>query len=101
MRRVLAVVAIVPIALAVGGCSKKIDTDKAERSIQAGLENKTGGKVAIASVTCPNDVEVKKGKRFDCTVKGTNGRTATVTVVQTDDKGSVTYSGNLSALAGR
>jgi hypothetical protein len=101
MRRPLAVVAIVPIALAVAGCSKKIDTDKAERSIKAGLEGKTGGRVAIASVTCPDDVGVKKGKRFDCTVKGANGRTATVTVVQTDDKGNVTYSGNLAALAGR
>jgi hypothetical protein len=101
MRRLLAVVAIVPIALAAAGCSKKIDTDKAERSIKAGLESKTGGRVAIASVTCPDDVDVEKGKRFDCTVKGMNGRTATVTVVQTDDKGSVTYSGNLAALAGR
>jgi hypothetical protein len=101
MRRLLAVVAIVPIALALAGCSKKIDTDKAERSIKAGLQSKTGGRVAIASVTCPDDVDIDKGKRFDCTVKGTNGRTGTVTVVQTDDKGSVTYSGNLSALAGR
>jgi hypothetical protein len=101
MRRLLAVVAIVPIALALAGCSKKIDTDKAERSIKAGLQSKTGGRVAIASVTCPDDVDIDKGKRFDCTVKGTNGRTGTVTVVQTDDKGSVTYSGNLSALARR
>jgi hypothetical protein len=103
MRRVVAVVAIVvPIALAVAGCSKKkIDTDKAERSIKAGLQSKSDGRVAIASVTCPDNVDIEKGKRFDCTVKGTNGRTATVTVVQTDDKGSVTYSGNLAALAGR
>jgi hypothetical protein len=101
MRRLVAVVAIVPIVLAVAGCSKKIDTDKAERSIKAGLQSKSGGTVAIASVTCPDDVDIEKGKRFDCTVKGTNGRTATVTVVQTDDKGSVTYSGNLAALAGR
>ena len=101
MRRLLAVVAIVPIALAVAGCSEKIDIDKAERSIKSGLESKSGGKVAIASVTCPDDVDIKKGKRFDCTVKGTNGRTATVAVVQTDDKGSVTYSGNLAALARR
>jgi hypothetical protein len=101
MRRLLAVVAIVPIALALAGCSKKIDTDKAERSIKAGLESKPAGRVAIASVTCPDDVDIKKGKRFDCTVTGTNGRTATVTVVETDDKGSVTYSGNLSALARR
>jgi Domain of unknown function (DUF4333) len=101
MRRLLAVVAIVPVALAVAGCSKKIDTDKAERSIKAGLESKTGGRVSIASVTCPDDIDVEKGKRFDCTVKGTNGRTGTVTVVQTDNKGSVTYSGNLAALAGR
>jgi hypothetical protein len=101
MRRSLALLAVVPLALAVAGCSKKIDTDKAEKSIKAGLEAKTGGAVDIASVACPNDVEVEKGKHFDCTVKGPNGRTATVTVVQTDDDGNVTYSGNLSALVGR
>jgi hypothetical protein len=100
MRRLLAAVAVAPAALAVVGCAKKIDTDKAEQSIKAGLESKSRG-ATIASVTCPNDVDVQKGKRFDCTVKGTNGKTAIVTVLQTDDKGNVTYSGNLSALAGR
>jgi hypothetical protein len=100
MRRLLAAVAVAPAALAVVGCAKKIDTDKAERSIKAGLESKSRG-ATIVSVSCPKDIDVQKGKRFDCTVKGTNGKTATVTVVQTDDKGSVTYSGNLSALARR
>jgi hypothetical protein len=98
MRRVLLVLAALASALTASGCAKQIDSAKAERSIKAGLERQTNGRANIASVMCPDDVDVQKGKRFDCTVKGTNGQTATVTVAQTDDKGDVTYSGNLAPL---
>jgi hypothetical protein len=87
--------------LGASGCGRTIDTKKAERSIKAGLESRTNGRTAIASVSCPDGIDVKKGKRFDCTVKGTNGKTATVTVVQTDGNGNVTYSGDLAPLAHR
>ena len=100
MRPSLAVLLVVPALLAVG-CAKQIDTNKAERSIKAGLQNKASNGLTIASVTCPKDVAVKKGATFTCAVKGSNGRTAKVTVVQHDDKGNVTYSGNLSGLVQR
>jgi hypothetical protein len=55
--------------------------------------------VTIASVACPSNVAVKKGNDFACTVRARNGKTAKVEVVQTDNKGNVTYSGNLEPLA--
>ena len=88
-------------ALAFAGCSHTIDASKAERSIKAGLEGKARRGVSIAAVSCPTDVSAKKGNNFACTVKATNGKTAKVTVEQTDDKGHVTYSGNLAPLAER
>jgi hypothetical protein len=98
--RLLLLLLVLPALIAVG-CAKKIDTSKAERSIKAGLESKTSDGLRIASVTCPKDVEVKKGATFTCTVKGKNHQTARVTVVQHDDKGNVTYSGDLTALVQR
>jgi hypothetical protein len=100
MLRPLLVVSVLVAGLALAGCTKKIDTSKAERSIKAGLESKAHNGVTIVSVNCPSDVTVKKGNHFACTVTGSNGRTAKVTVVQTDDNGNVTYSGNLASLAG-
>jgi hypothetical protein len=100
MRRTLLVFVLVAAAIALAGCTKKIDTSKAEQSIKAGLDSKARRGITIASVRCPGDINVKKGNNFACTVTATNGRTASVKVVQTDDKGNVTYSGNLAALAG-
>jgi Domain of unknown function (DUF4333) len=101
MLRPLLVVSVLVAGLAMTGCTKKIDTSKAERSIKAGLESKARNGVTIASVTCPSDVKAQKGNNFACTVTASNGKTAKVTVVQTDDNGNVTYSGNLAPLAGR
>ena len=100
MVRLAYVVTAIAVAVALTGCAtKKIDTSKAERSIKAGLESRARNGVSIASVACPSDVAVRKGNNFDCTVKARNGKTAKVEVVQTDNKGNVTYSGNLAPLA--
>jgi hypothetical protein len=101
MRRLLLVPLVLVPALVAFGCSKQIDTGKAERSIKAGLATKTSDGLRIASVSCPKGIDVKKGNTFMCTVRGSNGKTAQVTVVQRDDKGNVTYSGDLSALVQR
>jgi hypothetical protein len=100
MRRSLVLLLVLP-ALVAAGCTKKIDTNKAERSIKVGLESRTSNGLNIASVSCPKNVEVKKGDTFTCTVKGSNGKTARVNVIQHDDKGNVTYSGDLSGLVQR
>jgi Domain of unknown function (DUF4333) len=99
MVRLAVVVTALAAAVALSGCTKKIDTSKAERSIKVGLESRARNGVAIASVACPSNVAVKKGNNFACTVKARNGKTAKVEVVQTDNKGNVTYSGNLAPLA--
>jgi hypothetical protein len=99
-RPILLLLLVLPALIAVG-CTKSIDTNKAERSIKTGLENRTSNGLRIASVSCPKDVEVKKGATFTCTVKGTNHQTAKVNVIQHDDKGNVTYSGDLTALVQR
>jgi hypothetical protein len=102
MTRILLALPVAALAaVALAGCTEKIDTGKAEKSIKAGIENRTGGAVGVASVRCPDDVNVEKGDRFDCRINGTNGKSAKVTVVQRDDKGNVTYSGDLSALVQR
>ena len=99
MGRLAVVVTALAAVVALSGCAKKIDTSKAERSIKAGLASRARNGVSIASVACPSNVAVKKGNNFACTVTARNGRTAKVKVVQTDNKGNVTYSGNLAPLA--
>ena len=100
MVRLAVVVTALAAAAPLSGCAtKKIDTSKAERSIKAGLESRARNGVSITSVACPTSVAVKKGNNFACTVTARNGETAKVEVVQTDNKGNVTYSGNLAPLA--
>ena len=75
----------------------------AERSIKAGLESKTSDGLRIADRDVPEGH--RRHRRCDTfTVHGdatADGTTAQVTVVQHDDKGDVTYSGDLSALVQR
>jgi hypothetical protein len=103
MARPLLVVTVLVAGLGLVACAadKKIDANKAERSIKSGLESKARNGVVIASVTCPSSIKVAKGNNFACTVTAKNGKTAKVTVTQTDGKGNVTYSGNLAPLAQR
>ncbi|MTD45426.1 DUF4333 domain-containing protein [Conexibacter sp. W3-3-2] len=81
-------------ALGLGGCSaevstgKTVNTDKAEESIGASLSEQLGGTV---TVTCPDDVEAKKGDTFTCDAKGSDGRTGTVNVTQKDDDGNISW----------
>jgi hypothetical protein len=82
MRRLLvlplAVLALVPV-LAVAGCGETvIDATKTEDAIEHDLEKSVGLK--IASVSCPSDVEVKKGTKFQCVVTETGGKKQTATL---------------------
>jgi hypothetical protein len=78
--------AIATIALAACG-TKQLDTAEAERTIAKRLGDQAGTKVTI---DCPDDVELKKGDRFDCNAKSRND-TAKVTVTQLDDEGNVRW----------
>src|SRR5919106_423105 len=64
-RPVGVVVGISALALAIAGCGGEvIDDGKAEDFIRDGLEERVG--VQVSSVDCPSDVDVEKGKTFDC-----------------------------------
>jgi hypothetical protein len=76
-------------AIALAGCgTKTLDTDNAEKEIAAGLEEQAN--VRNAKVSCPDDVEVKKGDTFEC--KATAGEdSATLAVEQLDDDGNIRW----------
>jgi hypothetical protein len=75
-------------ALALTGCGTKvIDQGKAEKYTKQILE--TNGAGTTKSVTCPSDVEVKKGKTFECTATLTTGKKVKVTFTMIDSKGTV------------
>jgi hypothetical protein len=78
------------LAVGVAGCGEsKLDTDRAEAAIRAGITRQTG--VKIASVRCPDDVEVGKGETFRCLARASDGQRARVEVTQRDDEGSVSW----------
>ena len=86
--RILALLACL-VALALAGCASKLDTDKIEVELKRGLADRTGARVA--SVTCPDDVDAKKGDAFRCTARTARGEQVALRVVQQDDEGSVTW----------
>jgi hypothetical protein len=76
-------------AIALTGCGEKIlNTDNAEKEIVKGLEEQTNAR--DPKVSCPDDVEVKKGDTFEC--KATAGKdSATIAVEQLDDEGNIRW----------
>ena len=82
MKRLLPLLAIGLLPLV--GCGETvIDAGKTEDAITHNLEQ-SGMK--IQSVDCPSDVEVEKGKTFECTVvqKGGKDETATLKILNED-----------------
>jgi hypothetical protein len=75
--------------LVLAGCTAKLDTDQIEDGVKHDLAERTGA--SITSVKCPNEVDAKKGDSFDCTARTARGDVIPIHVVQTDDKGSVTW----------
>jgi hypothetical protein len=84
-----AIVVVVGLLAVIGGLFGKgsIDHSKAEDLIRSKL---TGP--PPTSISCPSGVEEKKGATFDCTVVYPDGTTATVTVHQINDSGTVEVS---------
>ena len=83
------------VALCAMGCGedepRKLDTARVERGIADGIERDRPG-TKVVSVTCPEDVELRKGGTFTCRVKGSKpGEDAIATVTQTDGEGRVRY----------
>jgi hypothetical protein len=78
------------LAGAVSACGQsKLDTERAEAAIGAGITRQTG--VKIDSVRCPDEVEARQGETFRCLARASNGQRARVEVTQRDDEGSVSW----------
>ncbi len=66
-------------AFVFAGCGDTVlDSTKTEEQLQASLSKSLGEKVS--SVDCPSDIEVEKGKTFNCSVKMQKGEDQTVTL---------------------
>jgi len=84
----LAPLVAVPMVLALTGCDRPIDTGQLQDEIAKNVKQQVG---VTVKVTCPKDIEAKKGKTFDCLIKEPTGAVATAKVTLTDDKGGFAY----------
>jgi hypothetical protein len=87
-------IAAAAATLALAGCGgsdkpKPLDTERVERAIENSILQK---RKLVASVSCPSNIERKKGKRFRCVATYRGGSTPFL-VTQRDDRGSVNYVG--------
>ena len=87
--RTVRLLAVATLAVAAAACTKSLDSDGLEATLQEQLERKTGS--TITAVDCPDEIKVETGGMFECTVTEESGTTFTLTLTQTDDKGNVRY----------
>jgi hypothetical protein len=88
MRPLLAAIAVMFGALAIGACgATTIDAKKGEKFIRGVVTEQIAARVK--AVNCPEDVKTKKGDTFVCSVTGADGSRGDVTVTQRDDDGNV------------
>jgi Domain of unknown function (DUF4333) len=81
-----ALLLLVPLA----GCGeKKINSNDLEQKLKTAIGKDAG--VPPKEVRCPDDIEVQKGKKFDCTLVAPNGDEIIINVTQTNDKGGFRY----------
>jgi len=98
MLRISSLAAVVAVAAFAMGCGKSVlDTTKGEKRIAEMVRARTG---KTATVTCPHDVPIERGRTTVCRLRGRDGSRATMRMVQTDDKGNVRLRGSLLAAAG-
>ena len=90
---VRAAIAAIVVLAAVGlaACGTVIDDSKAEDAVQASVEKDLN--VKVKSVDCPSDVDVEKGKTFDCEVVAANGDKSTATLKILNDDADVAFVG--------
>jgi DNA-directed RNA polymerase alpha subunit len=67
--------------LLLAGCAETLD----KADLEGKLKREVGARAE--SVACPADVEVQKGKRFDCTVTEPGGGEFKVSVTIENDRG--------------
>jgi hypothetical protein len=88
---VLGVVGLVALTVLIvlASMTTQIDTQGLERELRQQIEEQTS--TTIATVECPDDVDVETGGTFECTGTAESGETFTISVVQTDDQGNVRW----------
>lgn len=80
-------------AVTISGCgTAKLDTAKGERQIQLLVARYTGQQT---EASCPRNVPLRNGTTTTCTVTAPDGSKATVSMVQSDDRGHVRVSSQL------
>jgi hypothetical protein len=90
MRRLFALSLALPLVL-LGACGDRtIDNKKAEDLARRIADT---GRVRLKTVSCPTGVKAKKGATFDCKLVYAEGTRGTITIHQTDDKGSIRTAG--------
>ena len=84
------VVLLASLAL-VGGCSrtKTLDAPSLEEMLRTEIEQQLGA--SGFTVDCPDDEPAAAGATFQCSATSADGKTLTIEVTQTDDKGNVTW----------
>lgn len=76
-------------SIGVAGCGQKVlDQEKAEALI---ADNVTVADAPTRTVSCPADVESKRGESFRCSATFENGRRATITIHIKTDEGDVRF----------
>ncbi len=80
-------------AVAIAACGGGYDQGEAESQIVEKLSSQVDQAVGspISSASCPSDVELEAGTKFDCTATLENGDELTVNSEITDDEGNATF----------
>ncbi len=77
------------VALSFAGCKPRIDGEKAETAIKAGVKAQTGED--LKSLTCPRDLEAKADATFECKGLSSEGAVVIITVTIKDTDGNVAW----------
>ena len=74
------------------GCSvgSTIDSDKAEEEITKGFEQQVPGS-EVKALSCPDDVDAKKGQKATCDIALADGRKGTINVRVLNDDGDIRW----------
>lgn len=70
-------------------CSSTLNSEELATKIQEEFVNQT--EIAVAAVTCPEDIEIKADDTFDCEIEAEDGSIIIAAVVQKDDEGNVSW----------
>jgi hypothetical protein len=78
-------------ALALTACgTKTLNSDELEHTLAKQLAPQGGVKPSDIKISCPDDVTVEKGRKFDCQLRAPDGSKVSVKVTLTNDSGHFT-----------